>query len=111
MLQPAGSASLAGVAVFLFFYLVNESLFLLCLYVGWSLAPSGDVKQFVQLWLDSQGDLKEFVLRRWMFLGAGAVIFAAFRVSFHPTYRGNTAHGWNARRGPSLNRCPWRRST
>ncbi|MGO8750998.1 MAG: hypothetical protein ACLQNE_34060 [Thermoguttaceae bacterium] len=59
-----------GFASFLLIYLFNEEL---CLYVGW--------------WLDPPGDVTEFVRMRWLILGIGAVIFAVFRVTFHPAHR------------------------
>lgn len=54
----------------LLIYLFNEAL---CLYVGW--------------WLDPPGDLEQFLRMRWGLVGAGAVAYAMFRVSFHPAHR------------------------
>ena len=59
-----------AISSFLLIYLIAESL---CLYVGW--------------WLDLPGDAKQFVETRWVVVGTGAVVFAMFRVGFHPVHR------------------------
>ncbi len=59
-----------AISSFLLIYLIAESL---CLYVGW--------------WLDLPGDAKQLVETRWVVVGTGAVVFAMFRVGFHPVHR------------------------
>ena len=88
---------------------VIESLFS-CLYVGWSLDLPGDAKPLVQLWLDSQGDLKEFV-SGGCFLGPAPWSLRSFASAFIRRTGRNTAYGCQCTPWTVAKPLPWRRFT